>query len=142
MKILVVEDDSDVRDALALMLKAAGHEPLEAEDGEKAIQKFVSCDCSVVLLDWMLPGISGMEVAERMQDIRYVYIIMVTGKEKEQNAEKAVEAGVRDYLQKPFDPDELMECVEVAGAIVTARELLRKRFERLGVDVQVINQYL
>lgn len=142
MKILVVEDDPDVREALALMLTNAGYEVMEAEDGERAIKKFVDCDCSVVLLDWMLPEMSGIEVAQRMQDIRYVYIIMVTGKEKEQNAEKAVEAGVRDYLQKPFDPDELMECVEVAGAIVTARELLSKRFERLGVDVEVINQYL
>lgn len=142
MRILIVEDDLDVLGALALMLKQADHEVIVAEDGESAIREFLSCDCSIVLLDWMLPGMSGIEVAERMQDIRYVYIIMVTGKEREQNAAKAVEAGVRDYLQKPFDPAELMECVDVAGAIVTARELLRKRFERLGVDVEVINQYL
>lgn len=142
MKILIVEDEPDILSALALMLTSAGYEVIEAVDGESALNEFVNCDCSIVLLDWMLPGIQGIEVAHRMQDVRYVYIIMVTGKEKEKNAEKAVEAGVRDYIQKPFDPAELMECVDVAGAIVTARELLRKRFERLGVDIEIVNRYL
>lgn len=140
--VLVVEDQNDVREVLSLLLTKAGHEVIEAADGESAIKRFEHCDCSVVLLDWMLPGISGLEVAQRMQETRYVYIIMVTGKEKEANAEKAVEAGVRDYIQKPFDPAELMECVDVAETIVTARELLRKRFQRLGVSVEVVNRYL
>lgn len=142
MKILIVEDDDDVREALSLMFTKAGHEVIEAADGESAIKEFENCDCAIVLLDWMLPGISGIEVARRMQGVRYVYIIMVTGKEKGKNAEQAVEAGVRDYIQKPFDPAELMECVDVAEAIVTARELLRKRFERLGVGVEIVNRYL
>lgn len=142
MKILIVDDEDDFRGALRLMLTHAGHEVIEAIDGESAIREFESCDCSVVLLDWMLPGMSGLEVAKRIQDIRYSYIIMVTGLEKEKNAAKAVEVGVRDYLQKPFDPEELMECVDVADLIVNARELMRSRFKRLGVDVETVNQYL
>lgn len=142
MKILVVEDEDDIRDALSLILTHAGHEVIEAADGESAIERFERWDCAVVLLDWMLPGMSGIEVAERIQKIRYVYIIMITGKEKEANALRAVEAGVRDYIQKPFDPMELMECVDVAETIVTARGLLRKRFERLGVGVEIVNRYL
>lgn len=141
MKILIVEDDGDTREVLSLLLTKAGHEVIEAADGESAIKEFTNCDCSVVLLDWMLPGMSGLEVADRLRAIRHVYIIMVTGKEKEVNAINAIEAGVRDYLQKPFDPVELMESVEVAELIVTARELLRKRFDRLGVGSEIVNRY-
>lgn len=142
MKILVVDDERDSRGLLSLLLTKAGHEVVEAADGESAIKEFKHCDCSVVLLDWMLPGMSGIEVAKRIRQVRYVYIIMVTGREKEKNADKAVAAGVRDYIQKPFGPDELMECVGIAETIVTARELLRKRFERLGVGAEVVNRYL
>lgn len=142
MKVLIVEDDPDGREALSLLLAHAGHEVIEAVDGESAIKEFANCDCSVVLLDWMLPGISGIEVARQMREVRYVYIVMVTGKEKETNAAEVVEVGVRDYIQKPFFADELMECVDVAETIVTARELLRKRFERLGVDKEIVNRYL
>lgn len=142
MKILIVEDDDDILGALKLIVEDVGHEAIEAADGESAIREFTNCDCSAVLLDWMLPGISGLEVARRMRDIRYVYIIMVTGKEKEENMVAAVEAGVRDYIQKPFDPVELMECVDVAEMIITAREMLRKRFEKLGVGDEIVNRYL
>lgn len=142
MKVLVIEDDNDHREMLCLMLTKAGHEVVEAADGESAIKEFESSGCSVVLLDWMLPGMSGLEVAQRLQKVCYVYIIMVTGKQKDENVAKAVEVGVRDYLQKPFDPLELMECVAVAETIVTARELLRKRFERLGVGAEVVSRYL
>jgi DNA-binding response OmpR family regulator len=142
LKILVVDDEKDVRDMIATMLNRAGYETVTAEDGESAIKAFESSNCSIVLLDWSMPEMSGLEVAERIQEIRDAYIVMVTGRAKGEIGEMSLEAGARDYIEKPFEPAELIECVKAAEAVVTARQLLRKRFKRLGLDVDIVNQVL
>lgn len=140
MEVLIVEDDNDLRELEATIVKAAGHTPLEAANGTEAIETFENSDCAVVVLDWMLPDLSGIEVAEAFKEIRYAYVIMVTALDKKEHAEEALQAGVKDYMEKPFEPDEFIECLGVAEALVTARERLAKRFERLGIDGRVFEQ--
>jgi len=138
MEILVVEDDDDLRELEVTIVKAAGHTPIEAANGAEAIKEFEDSDCSVVILDWMLPDFSGIDVATTFQSIRYAYVIMVTALGKKEHAEEALRAGVGDYLEKPFEPEEFIECMGVAEAIVTARERLAKRLEKLGVNMEAV----
>ena len=138
MEILVVEDDDDLRQLEITIVKAAGHTALEAADAQTAIRTFENSDCAVVILDWMLPDLSGIEVAKTFQEIRYAYVIMVTAMTKRRHMEEALNAGASDYIQKPFGPEEFIECLGVAEAIITARDRLIKRLDRLGVDVEMI----
>lgn len=140
MEILVVEDDDDLRQLEVTIVKAAGHTALEAADAAAAIRTFENSDCSVVILDWMLPDSPGIEVAKTFQEIRYAYVIMVTAMTKRSNMEEALKAGASDYIQKPFEPEEFIECLGVGEAIMTARDRLMKRLDRLGVDVELIEQ--
>ena len=136
MEILVVEDDDDLRQLEVTIVKATGHTPLQAADGETAIKAFENSDCSLVILDWMLPDLSGIEVARTFQEIRYAYIIMVTAMTKREHMVDALNAGAADYIQKPFEPEEFIECLGVGEAIINARDRLIKRLDRLGVDVE------
>lgn len=141
MNILLVEDHDDVRGFISALLKAAGHTVIEAADGESAIREFETCDCSIVVLDWLLPGVSGIEVANRIKDMRYCYIIMMTALSQSHHGEEALHAGARDYIEKPFENDELMEAVDLGVAAVDTREKLFKRLEKRGIDVAMIKDF-
>lgn len=142
MEILLVEDDDDTRGFITTILKTAGHSVIEAVDGEAAIREFEKSECSIVLLDWLLPGsLSGIEVANAIKQIRYCYIVMLTALAQKDHGEEALNAGARDYLEKPFKHDELIEVVELAVAVVTARELYFKRLKKRGVNVEMIEEF-
>lgn len=142
MQILLVEDDDDSRDLISTILKAAGHEVIEAVDGETAIKEFEKSECSIALLDWMLPGsISGLDVANRIKQIRYCYVIMLTGLAQKEHGEEALNAGARDYLEKPFEHDDLMEVVDLAAAVVTAKQKFEARLKKRGVNVEMIEEF-
>jgi DNA-binding response OmpR family regulator len=142
MEILLVEDDDGLRDLASTILKAQGHSVIEAADGETAIEKFNSSEASIVLLDWLLPGIySGIDVANKIKQVRYCYIIMLTAMSQKQNGEEALNAGAKDYIEKPFEVDELMEAVDLGVAVVTARQKYFKRLEKRGVSVELIEEF-
>lgn len=141
MQILLVEDDDDSRELISTILKTVGYTVTEAVDGETAIREFESSECSIVLLDWLLPGaFSGIEVANAIKQIRYCYIVILTALSQRTHGEEALNAGARDYLEKPFEPDELIEVVELAVAVVTARELYFKRLKKRGVNIEMIEE--
>lgn len=134
MKILLVEDDDDSRQAISAMLKAAGHAVIEAEEGESAIKAFENSDCSIVLLDWMLPDISGIDVANRIKQIRYSYVIMLTAMDKREHGEEALNAGARDYLEKPLEPEDLIEAIALAVSVVDTRNKFQARLRKRGLN--------
>lgn len=140
MTILLVEDAEDSRHFISAILKAAGHAAIEAEDGESAIKAFENSDCSVVLLDWMLPDISGIEVANRIKQIRYSYVIMLTAMTQREHGEEALNAGARDYLEKPFEPEDLIEAVELGVAVVDARKKFEARMMKRGVNIETLKE--
>lgn len=142
MQILLVEDDDDSRELISTILKAAGHEVIEANDGEDAIKEFEKSECSIALLDWMLPGLSGIEVANKIKQIRYCYVIMLTGLTQKEHGEEALNAGARDYLEKPFEHDELIEVVDLAVAVVTAKQKFEARLKKRGVSVEMIEEFV
>jgi two-component system phosphate regulon response regulator PhoB len=109
--VLVVEDEPAIQELIAVNLKQGGHRVLNALNAEQAYHLMRDTLPDVVLLDWMLPGQSGIEFARRLKSDPYssaIPIIMLTAKGEEQDKITGLETGADDYITKPFSPRELM----------------------------------
>ncbi|MDD5329891.1 MAG: phosphate regulon transcriptional regulator PhoB [Sulfuricella sp.] len=108
--ILVVEDEPAIRELVVLNLQQAGHRPVVADSAEQALALMRDALPDLILLDWMLPGMSGVEFARRVKADAYtkqVPIIMLTARSDEQDKITGLETGADDYITKPFSPREL-----------------------------------
>lgn len=112
--ILVVEDDKMIRDLVSLYLKKANYTVVEAADGEEAKQVFINTHPCMVILDLMLPKLSGEEfcIWLREQERNEVSIIMLSAKASTEDRINGLKLGADDYLVKPFHPEELTAHVE------------------------------
>jgi two-component system, OmpR family, response regulator RegX3 len=119
-RVLVVEDEESFSDALSFMLRREGYEVGIAVDGLQAIEEFDRHGADLVLLDLMLPGISGTEVCRSLRQRSAVPIIMVTAKDGEVDKVVGLELGADDYVTKPFSSREL---------VARIRAVLRRRGE-------------
>lgn len=109
--ILIVDDEAPIRDMLRVALEMADYHCLEAEDAQQAHAIVVDEKPHLILLDWMLPGTSGIELARRLKKDELtsaIPIIMLTAKDGEDNKIQGLEIGADDYITKPFSPRELV----------------------------------
>lgn len=106
-RVLVVDDDHTVREVVVSYLRAHQHDVLEAADGETALALMDEQPADLVVLDLMLPGIDGLEVARRLRVDSTVPIIMLTALSGELDRVAGLELGADDYVSKPFSPREL-----------------------------------
>ena len=109
--ILIVDDEAPIRELIAVALEMAGYTCLEAENTQQAHALIVDQQPDLILLDWMLPGTSGIELARRLKrdDLTAaIPIIMLTAKGEEDNKIQGLEVGADDYITKPFSPRELV----------------------------------
>ena len=113
-KILVLEDETNIRSFVVINLRRSGYEPIEAENGEMALEKLkVNPDICLALLDVMLPGIDGFEVCRRIRASgSKMGIIMLTAKTQEIDKVTGLMTGADDYVTKPFSPAELLARVD------------------------------
>ena len=105
--ILVVEDEPAIQELIAYNLKQAGHQALRADNAEQALNLVSNALPDLVLLDWMLPGLSGIEFARRLRAdkrTRTVPIIMLTARSEEQDKLAGLDSGADEYITKPFSP--------------------------------------
>ena len=107
-RVLVVEDEESFSEALSFMLRKEGYEVEVASDGAKALELFDRSGADLVLLDLMLPGVSGTEVCRQLRTKSNVPIIMVTAKDGEVDKVVGLELGADDYVTKPFSSRELV----------------------------------
>lgn len=107
-KILIVEDEESIRNLVKLYLKKAEYEVIEAKDGRVALLKFETEKPNLVILDLMIPYISGENVAKEIRKKSNIPIIMLTAKADEENRITGLEIGADDYVVKPFSPRELV----------------------------------
>ena len=110
-KILVIEDEAPIREMLAFVLEQNGYEALEAKSYEDAQKYLVEPYPVLVLLDWMLPGMSGIQIAKNFKQsevTKNIPIIMLTARGEEEDKIRGLEVGADDYMTKPFSPKELM----------------------------------
>ena len=107
-KVLVVEDESSYSEALSYVLRKEGFEVAIAETGPDALTEFDRGGADIVLLDLMLPGLSGTEVCRQLRQVSSVPIIMVSAKDTEVDKVVGLELGADDYVTKPYSPRELV----------------------------------
>src|SRR5690554_3582591 len=91
-----------------MYLERENYEIVEAEDGEEALEKALSEDFDLILLDLMLPGIDGIEVCQKLREKKATPVIMLTAKGEETNRVQGFEVGADDYIVKPFSPREVV----------------------------------
>jgi two-component system response regulator RegX3 len=125
-KILVVEDEASFSEALAYLLGREGFDVVLADTGTKAIEEFDRVGADLVLLDLMLPGLSGTEVCKQLRQRSAVPIIMLTAKDSEVDKVVGLELGADDYVTKPYSSREL---------VARIRAVLRRNSD-LGDDVE------
>ncbi len=130
-RILTVEDDERIRQAVKLALEDEGWNVDEADTGEAALERFVAEPADVVLIDIMLPGIDGFEVCRSIRRNSDVPIIMVTARNDTHDVVAGLEAGADDYLTKPFAPKELS--ARIRALLRRARNADQGTMERIDV---------
>lgn len=109
--VLIVDDEAAIREMLSVALQMAGYQCLEAQDAQTAHALIVDHQPDIILLDWMMPGVSGIELARRLKRepaSADIPIIMLTARSEEDNKIQGLEAGADDYITKPFSPRELV----------------------------------
>ncbi len=114
-RILIVEDEKAIRDMIAFGLRRAGYEVSEAEDCRSARAQIVDSRPDLLLIDWMLPDMSGLELIRtlrRAKDTEEIPAIMLTAKVEEQDKIGGLDGGADDYVTKPFSPRELLARIQ------------------------------
>lgn len=122
-RLLVADDDRDIRELVAFKLTSAGYDVTVAEDGLQALGNALDAAPALAVLDVMMPGLSGLDVARQLRaDPRTatVPIILLTARAQESDVEGGFAAGVDDYVIKPFSPRELLSRVQAVLARTSA----------------------
>lgn len=124
MKVLVVEDDVDIQDLVISLLSRAGYDVIVRGTGEAGLAAALTQQPDVVILDWMMPGMTGVEVCRALRaDPRgaTITVLMLTSRAQEADIDQAFTAGADDYMVKPFGGRELVSRVRS----LTANEVRR-----------------
>lgn len=138
-KILIVDDDPILVDFLKLLMESEGYETAEASDGENALTQIEQFQPEVVLLDYMMPNMDGLDVLKRVcADYNSSFVVMLTGKGSEEVAVECMKAGAVDYVLKPFDNDRLLSVIR--NALRYRHSELQKR--KMNEDLQSLNEKL
>jgi DNA-binding response OmpR family regulator len=111
-RILVVDDEADIRLLLKELLERAGYDVEEAEDGRQALRLFYANPPALVILDITMPEMDGYQVLERLRDLSDVPVIMLTARSQELEKVRGLSAGADDYVPKPFGRQELLARVQ------------------------------
>lgn len=142
--VLIAEDDPASRRLLEGTLRRWGHEVLVTIDGDEAWRALQRPEApSVAILDWMMPGIQGVEICRRVQAQESPappYLILLTANTQRANVVEGLEAGADDYMGKPFDHDELRARLIVATRVVQLRRKLADRVRELEAAISRVKQ--
>lgn len=136
MKLLIADDDAIPRRLLQAALVKAGHEVIVARDGAEAWQALQSEEAPrLAILDWVMPGLDGLEVCRKVRqrgNSPYIYLILLTSKDRREDIIAGLGAGADDYLVKPFDPHELQARLRVGQRILDLQAALLASLEKLA----------
>jgi two-component system, OmpR family, phosphate regulon response regulator PhoB len=150
--LLIVDDEAPIREMLRMALEIADFRCLEAENAQKAHALIIDEQPDAILLDWMLPNTSGLELARRLKRDELTHnipIIMLTAKSEEDNKIQGLETGADDYITKPFSPRELVARIKAvmrrangrnASTLLSAEGLcLDPSSHRVTINDQVVD---
>jgi len=142
LRILIADDDPDIRDVLKLTLSEENYEIIEASDGEEALKIIQSKPVSLALLDYKMPRIDGRQLCGLIKKdllLRHLPIIMVTGKGEVSDKVGGIEAGADDYIVKPFEPKELLARIKMILRRTTS-DLEANPLTRLPGNISILNE--
>ena len=114
-KILIAEDERDIRDLVAFTLRFAGHEVFAAANGEEAVELAPKVNPDLVLMDVRMPRMTGYEACRVLKAdpvLRHIPVIFLSAKGQESEIQQGLDAGAEEYLLKPFAPDQLTDRVK------------------------------
>ena len=135
MKVLIAEDEAMSRRLLQTYLERWGHEVVAAQDGAEAWNLFAAGEFSIVISDWIMPEMDGVELIHRIRACQrpaYVYAILVTSKSQKEDIVEGMEAGADDFVTKPFDRDELRVRLRAGQRVIELETALRASLEELA----------
>ena len=112
-KILIIEDESNISDFVKMELEYEGYEAEISEDGKEGLIKALREDYDLIVLDLMLPGISGLEVCRRLKKEKDIPVIMLSAKDSVMDKVAGLQIGADDYIAKPFAIEELIARIQV-----------------------------
>jgi len=118
-RVLVVDDAQDIRELVTFKLEQAGFEVLCEADGEAGLAAAIEGRPDVVVLDWMMPKLTGLEVCQQLRDeeaTAAISVILLTSRAQEADVQRGFAAGADDYIVKPFSPRELVSRVQAVLA--------------------------
>ena len=150
-RVLIVDDEAAIRDMLCIALEAADFNVLQAENAQQAHAAIIDGHPDLVLLDWMMPGTTGLELLRRLKrdDLTAkIPVIMLTAKAEEDSKISGLDAGADDYIPKPFSPRELISRVKAVLRRVGREELQepvsvgQMVFDPVGHRVSIANQHI
>ncbi|MFQ5441845.1 MAG: sigma-54-dependent transcriptional regulator [Thermodesulfobacteriota bacterium] len=132
IKVLITDDDANLRDLLEEAVKDWGFEVRVAKDGEDALERLKAERCDIVITDLKMPGMGGIKLLEKIKEYdKDILVIVITGYATIETAVKAIDAGAYDYITKPFRLDELMVIMKNAGNLLLLAEKNRELNDKL-----------
>jgi two-component system phosphate regulon response regulator PhoB len=147
--VLIVDDEAAIRDMLCIALEAADFNVMDAENAQQAHAKIIDGQPDLVLLDWMMPGTTGLELLRRLKRDELtakIPVIMLTAKAEEDSKISGLDAGADDFIPKPFSPRELISRVKAVLRRVGREELQKPIsigqliFDPVGYRVSIADQ--
>jgi len=132
MRVLIADDTKMERWLLEKLLTNLGHEVVATSDGEEALEKFKTRSFPMVMLDWMMPKMNGIETCKKLRELganieEYCYIVMVTSKSEKENYLEALQAGADDFIHKPIDKLDLAVRIKTGERILDFNQRLAEK---------------
>ncbi len=133
-RILIVDDEKEIRDLIDIYLKGENYETLKAENGEEALKILENNDVDLIILDIMMPKVNGIEACLKIREEREMPIIMLSAKSEDMDKILGLNTGADDYLTKPFNPLELV-------ARVKSQLRRYKKFNKITLELESQKQH-
>jgi sigma-B regulation protein RsbU (phosphoserine phosphatase) len=143
MKILIAEDEKISRKILEMTLIKASYEVVAVEDGLKALASIQEKVPDMLITDWMMPDLDGVELCRRVRAINlpsYVYIVFLTSLTQKENITQGLDAGADDYISKPFERTELLARVRAGERVIQLEKSLRQKNKELSEALVQVKQ--
>ena len=145
MNILIADDDPVTLKLLASRLRAWGHTVHQVVDGNTAWESICGTPVDMVISDWMMPGMDGLELCRRIRELNepgYIYLILISAQDSKTDIVRGLESGVDDYITKPIDMDALRARVEIGARIVNLERSLNHKIEIITANhIQTIRMF-
>jgi DNA-binding response OmpR family regulator len=143
MKILIAEDEKISRRILEMTLTKAGYDVVTVEDGVKALESIQKEVPDMLVTDWMMPELDGLELCRRIRTLNltsYVYIIVLTALTQKEKIIEGLDAGADDYITKPFERTELLARVRAGERVIQLERSLRQKNKELSEALAQVKQ--